>query len=108
MAVSVLEAARLTDTSEQNLHQAINRGTLPAYQWVGRRMILLDDLVESPAARKQAERLAEESFDRREAEYRHRNPWPAWMWPEGEPQCPPDCPVCLEGEPTDGPKESSS
>lgn len=99
MAVPVLEAARLADTSEQNLHQAINRGALPAYEWAGRRMILLDDLAESPAGRKQADRLAAERHRAGWAEYRHATIPQPDCWANGFE----DCHLCAEQVPAEEP-----
>lgn len=64
--VSVAEGALLIGTSYQNLFQVIGRGECPAYQHKGRRVCLVTDLVETQAARMQAEQVAEEA---------HRQGW---------------------------------
>jgi hypothetical protein len=64
-ACPVSVAADLTETSFQNLHQQIDRGELPAYIGPGGvKMIRLDDLTESPAARRQARKQAQVNMRR--------------------------------------------
>ena len=70
--VTVAQAAELTGVSVQAIDQLIVRGSLVAYRDAkGRRVITVDDLVDSRPARRQANRLAEERERRAWAEYRH-------------------------------------
>jgi hypothetical protein len=61
-ACPVSVAAELTGIKMQGLHAQIERGTLPAYLLDGRKMILLADLCETQAARRQSEQVAEENW----------------------------------------------
>ena len=61
-ACPVSVAAELTGIKMQGLHAQIERGTVPAYLLDGRRMILLADLCETQAARRQAKQAAEEDW----------------------------------------------
>ena len=61
-ACPVSVAAHLTGIKFQGLHAQIERGTVPAYLLDGRRMILLADLCETQAARRQAKQAAEEDW----------------------------------------------
>jgi hypothetical protein len=50
-AVPVREAGQLIGVSWQTLHQAIERGTLPAYRWRGHKYVLIADLTDSAYAK---------------------------------------------------------
>lgn len=97
LAVTVAQAAELLVVSHQAVDQAILRGTLPAYQHDGRRYLLVADLAETPAARRQAAEIAQDEYDQAMAHYRVVDSLPAWMLPAGTPPpapCPPTCRLC--------------
>ncbi len=89
-AVSLAEAADLVGVTQQALNQLVNRGSLPAYQHEGRRVCLLDDLLDSAPGRRQAAQVAERA--QLEAMSRGLHEQPGWL--TGWAPHPDWCTVC--------------
>jgi hypothetical protein len=96
--VTVSQAAELLGIRPQAVQQLILRGSLAAFRDArGRRVITVDDLAETRAARRQGAQ-AKAEYDEAIAHYEATHPMPGWMLPEGTPPplpCPTTCRLCL-------------
>jgi hypothetical protein len=90
-AVPLAAATELVGVTQQALNQLVNRGTLPAYRDArGRRVCLLDDLLDSAPGRRQAAQVAEQT--RLEAMSQDLHEQPAWL--TGSAAHPDWCTLC--------------
>jgi hypothetical protein len=96
LAMTVAQAADVLECSQQNINQRILSGALPAYRGPdGNRWLLVVDLCETAASKKQARRWADERMRESGDRIRHNHPMPAHLLPEGTGLgCGPTCTEC--------------